>query len=1004
MTADEKLALLLMKQGSDSSPIAHWTQGGARVASALAGVIRERRAQNRAEEAALHNSKLIQNMLGGLNGVPPQQQNPEANPISQPQGPSVIPAPQVQAPEQTQFTQSPPVEFAPPPMPMATPDGELAAAPAPYSYTVEPPVAPPPPIEQTQSPAVVSPQQPETPTSISPQGGVNIAPQDIKRLAKLVLTESIPSLPDNAYNAQSAGIIDTALNRVQANIPRFGGNDLKKVLNAPYQFSDINGPVSWQPNRGRRTDVDQISDAMLQRGAGAKAMQFAGDYLNKRSGNAAPASPIDNQGSPQIQQIVDGHLNYANPHFSDAANMRWISKLDGPRLGAGNAIHHHGTAAPNQPINPQYAVNLTGQQQAPQSAPQAQQQAPIFIGDSHAAPLAQFAKGQNFGQNGATIAQGVAQLQSAPQGANVVLSAGTNDAVGQFNPEAIRAQVAQAAQIAKAKGINLTWAGPTGPKSEALDALLAEATGANGINYRSVRNLPMAMQKDGIHAAINQQGYGAMLQAIQQQPAMQNGVNRIDPNNPAPPPVAAMNLPANPSELSPPVMQNTPNQLASLDGIPPEMLRAIQQQPSVSAEIPPEAMPQEPPQPAPEQLAQLSQPTTDFGMGQNTPFANAQTLRGPSAQQQLPSQAAPVQSAEQRIVQSLSQSPQSQQGEKPINPAIIRALTSGDPTAIAIGKIYLQKHLAENAPKDYEFGYNNGQYVRKDKRNGRIDVINPYTNEIITDPSQIPPAARNIKRGLNPIYGQDKDGKPILLQTGDDGVAVQTQLPNGVTISTGVDKVDAGTHFVLLNKKDGSVVGTIPKNIAGAAEQQAIGKGRGQAIVNQPKVDAANAAARSQATIVVQDIDEALKLINTSWLPTTGAAGNFLKNIGGTGALDVSKLLDTVKSAAALDKVQAMRAASTTGAALGNVSDKDMDLLKAAIGNLEQSQSKDQLVRNLERVKTIYQQVIHGPQGAQQQAPATAPVTQQQQAPATAPTTTPPLDAIDAELKRRGLR
>jgi hypothetical protein len=116
------------------------------------------------------------------------------------------------------------------------------------------------------------------------------------------------------------------------------------------------------------------------------------------------------------------------------------------------------------------------------------------------------------------------------------------------------------------------------------------------------------------------------------------------------------------------------------------------------------------------------------------------------------------------------------------------------------------------------------------------------------------------------------------------------------------------------------------------------------------------------ADIVVQDIDRALDITKKSWTPVTGGiGGQVLSNIGGTNAHNVSQLLNTVKANATFDKLQAMRAASPTGGALGAVSDQENKLLGAAIGSLEQSQSEEQFVQNLKRVKKIYNEIIHGP-------------------------------------------
>lgn len=60
----EIAAQMLMKAGN-TSPVEHWTQGAARVADALSGVIKERRANVAGEENATYNQDLITNLLGG---------------------------------------------------------------------------------------------------------------------------------------------------------------------------------------------------------------------------------------------------------------------------------------------------------------------------------------------------------------------------------------------------------------------------------------------------------------------------------------------------------------------------------------------------------------------------------------------------------------------------------------------------------------------------------------------------------------------------------------------------------------------------------------------------------------------------------------------------------------------------------------------------------------------------------------------------------------------------
>jgi hypothetical protein len=127
--------------------------------------------------------------------------------------------------------------------------------------------------------------------------------------------------------------------------------------------------------------------------------------------------------------------------------------------------------------------------------------------------------------------------------------------------------------------------------------------------------------------------------------------------------------------------------------------------------------------------------------------------------------------------------------------------------------------------------------------------------------------------------------------------------------------------------------------------------------IAKPEQDKQN---QKVGTIVTQDIDRAISKIDAGILPTTGGAGNLLASVPGTQAHDVSKLLETVKSNSGFQELAKMRAASPTGAALGSVTERELALLQSTIGNLEQSQSGDQLKDNLRRVKNTYMDIIHG--------------------------------------------
>jgi hypothetical protein len=114
-----------------------------------------------------------------------------------------------------------------------------------------------------------------------------------------------------------------------------------------------------------------------------------------------------------------------------------------------------------------------------------------------------------------------------------------------------------------------------------------------------------------------------------------------------------------------------------------------------------------------------------------------------------------------------------------------------------------------------------------------------------------------------------------------------------------------------------------------------------------PAATAAISDSLRQATTAMDTIKEAFNSINWTNTGTIGAVGEM---IPGGWSTDARALIRTLQSDLAQTALQAMRDASPTGGALGNVSDKDLDLLQTTIANLNPEQSEPQLKRQLERV------------------------------------------------------
>ncbi|WP_434286306.1 cell wall hydrolase [Celeribacter sp. SCSIO 80788] len=109
--------------------------------------------------------------------------------------------------------------------------------------------------------------------------------------------------------------------------------------------------------------------------------------------------------------------------------------------------------------------------------------------------------------------------------------------------------------------------------------------------------------------------------------------------------------------------------------------------------------------------------------------------------------------------------------------------------------------------------------------------------------------------------------------------------------------------------------------------------------------------------LVMDEIGLARELIGEGM--TTGVVGGLLSNIDSTRAGALKNRLETIKANIGFDKLQAMRDASPTGGALGQVSEFENRLLQAVYGSLVQSQRSDDLLYNLDRLEKVYDRIVN---------------------------------------------
>ena len=141
----------------------------------------------------------------------------------------------------------------------------------------------------------------------------------------------------------------------------------------------------------------------------------------------------------------------------------------------------------------------------------------------------------------------------------------------------------------------------------------------------------------------------------------------------------------------------------------------------------------------------------------------------------------------------------------------------------------------------------------------------------------------------------------------------------------------------------GGVAGRTPEEEK-VAEKKAVSALEKQQLL--PKAQANLLTIERKSKDILNKTDTILKQIEEPL--TTGLKGAALGNIPGTAAFDLRANLETVLANVGFDELQAMRDASPTGGALGQVAVKEIELLQAIRGNLSANQSYAQLKKNLE--------------------------------------------------------
>lgn len=110
----------------------------------------------------------------------------------------------------------------------------------------------------------------------------------------------------------------------------------------------------------------------------------------------------------------------------------------------------------------------------------------------------------------------------------------------------------------------------------------------------------------------------------------------------------------------------------------------------------------------------------------------------------------------------------------------------------------------------------------------------------------------------------------------------------------------------------------------------------------------------------IDNIDKvAMDAMDNGGWGETGMTGWAMGSIPGTAGYDLRGDLKTIDANSAFDALSAMRASSPTGGALGQVTEKELDLLKSSVSNLDPNKSGAAFFGSLAEAKRVYLDMLN---------------------------------------------
>lgn len=210
--------------------------------------------------------------------------------------------------------------------------------------------------------------------------------------------------------------------------------------------------------------------------------------------------------------------------------------------------------------------------------------------------------------------------------------------------------------------------------------------------------------------------------------------------------------------------------------------------------------------------------------------------------------------------------------------------------------------------------------------------------------------------GKSPVYGTDEKGNIVIYQLSDQGSARRVQLPPGHSPVKPLTRIDYGGGNLLVNPYTGAPQKNIPKTLSpdqtpsykaevttaqeGAKRQQDLKS-------KYPKARTALSKFSDKVNLVKANLNRARTMTDA----LTAGYGSLLQDLPSSAANALANVLKTIKANVGFNELQEMRSNSPTGGALGQVSEKENELLQSVLGSLEQKQSAEELQRVYDQIE-----------------------------------------------------